>query len=791
MHKPYLAFDKNFFAKHQRVLLWLLNTPVISRWFRWVLRLNGDRSSVGDRRIEAIQPYAITWKKKQLSRNFAEFETEYRNNPRYGKRLYYAFRPLWWTLHFYDWLLADRFAPQFSFGFATLTFNPDAHTEVTSVDGSVQRDAGGAGEVWATIRSGAGTAANDNATTMNCAVALASGTTNQWAGIGRSIYLFPTSSLPDAAVTSAAVLSVYVQSKYDGLGATLATNVYATTPASNTALVNADYGQFGTTALATAISWASLPSSGYADFNLNASGIAAISTTGVSKYGIRFEKDASNTAPTWVAGEENSFIVYTADDTNGGRDPKLVVTYTASTTYTQSVPATATAAVSLSKGLVKLKALTQTATAAITLAKTQTAVRALAVTSAAVLALSQVRIYLKTLAVGGVAATSGPASPGTLSDDSGIGTLSWSNPSNAASSNDSYATVTTGVSGTTHYLKATNFGFSIPSDATIQGISVSIERKGTGGGSNRTRDSVVKLVKADGTLGTTNKADAANNWPSTDTVKIYGDASDLWGDTWSYADINDADFGVVLAAAIVVDTSVTSSVDHVTITVHYTQGGTGAQAVATLSRTLTAYSALAVTSNAIVALSRAATYLKTLTQTATASVSLAHAATFYRTLTTMATAVIDLVWDFIVVVALSATASAVTSISRAFTYARALTLSAVSIVSISQVKTYYRTLAVTATSVITLTKGLVASVTLAITALAVPALSRLATHVRSLAVTATGFIRLYVNGLLARFSKKYPDTETTYAKKFPAASKSYTKKYPSSETVYEKKYPDA
>lgn len=273
MHKPYLAFDKTFFAKHQRVLLWLLNTPGGSRWFRWVLHLNSNRSEVGGRRIEAITPHAITWKSKQLSRRYAEYKTEFRTHPKFGKRLYYAFRPLWWAMHFSDWLLADRFVPQLSFGFSTLTFNPDPHAEVTSVDGSVQRDAGGAGEVWGTIRSGAGTASNDSATTMNCAVALASGTTNQWAGIGRSIYLFDTSSLPDAATISAGVMSVYVQSKYDGLGATLATNVYATTPASNTALVNADYGQFGTTALATSISWASLPSSGYADFNLNSSGI--------------------------------------------------------------------------------------------------------------------------------------------------------------------------------------------------------------------------------------------------------------------------------------------------------------------------------------------------------------------------------------------------------------------------------------------------------------------------------------------------------------------------------------
>lgn len=55
-------------------------------------------------------------------------------------------------------------------------------------------------------------------------------------------------------------------------------------------------------------------------------------------------------------------------------------------------------------------------------------------------------------------------SPGTLADDAAVGTVAWSNPSNAASSNDSYATAS-GAGGTTHYLKATNFGFAIPAGA--------------------------------------------------------------------------------------------------------------------------------------------------------------------------------------------------------------------------------------------------------------------------------------------------------------------------------------
>lgn len=35
---PFLAFGECWFRRHQRILLWLLNTPIVRLWFRWVLR---------------------------------------------------------------------------------------------------------------------------------------------------------------------------------------------------------------------------------------------------------------------------------------------------------------------------------------------------------------------------------------------------------------------------------------------------------------------------------------------------------------------------------------------------------------------------------------------------------------------------------------------------------------------------------------------------------------------------------------------------------------------------------
>src|SRR5262245_51084466 len=132
-------------------------------------------------------------------------------------------------------------------------------------------------------------------------------------------------------------------------------------------------------------------------------------------------------------------------------------------------------------------------------------------------------------------ASQGPNNPGTLADDSGTGTTAWSNPTNAASSNDSYATATSGGS-TTHYLKATNFGLPIPAGATINGITVEIERSESAG--QVAEDNRVRLVKA-GTIQTPDKSTGILFPFGTDAYQSYGGAADVWSGTWTADDIND------------------------------------------------------------------------------------------------------------------------------------------------------------------------------------------------------------------------------------------------------------
>jgi hypothetical protein len=175
-------------------------------------------------------------------------------------------------------------------------------------------------------------------------------------------------------------------------------------------------------------------------------------------------------------------------------------------------------------------------------------------------------------------ASSGPNSAGTGVDDTTVGTFGWSTPTNIYTSNDISANAIfgTGVAGTTHYLKATNFGFAISGGDTIDGIVVEIERKCTHSVLfEYAQDNIVKIVKG-GTISGTDKADTVTKWPTTDAYASYGGAADLWGLSWTASDINDSTFGVVISANInLLKLPVVARIDHIRITVYYTAGTAG------------------------------------------------------------------------------------------------------------------------------------------------------------------------------------------------------------------------
>lgn len=125
----------------------------------------------------------------------------------------------------------------------------------------------------------------------------------------------------------------------------------------------------------------------------------------------------------------------------------------------------------------------------------------------------------------------------------------------------------------TYYAKATNFGFSIPAGATIDGIVVEWEIKTA----NTILDNAVRIVKG-GTIGATDKS-SGSYWPASDTYRSYGGAADLWGETWASTDINASTFGCALSAKRDGSGGHYPDIDHVRITVYYTESAAGQPAI--------------------------------------------------------------------------------------------------------------------------------------------------------------------------------------------------------------------
>lgn len=146
------------------------------------------------------------------------------------------------------------------------------------------------------------------------------------------------------------------------------------------------------------------------------------------------------------------------------------------------------------------------------------------------------------------------ADPGAGSNDNSAGSNVWFTvPLNTyaariQSSNNAYAFALVDGS-TSNYLVANDFGFSIPSNAVITGITATVEKGSSLNFNGGTRDAVVQLTKAGVNTGD-NKANLVSSYPVlSDTVSTYGSPTDLWGTTWTPAEINDAQFGLAFAVS--------------------------------------------------------------------------------------------------------------------------------------------------------------------------------------------------------------------------------------------------
>lgn len=144
----------------------------------------------------------------------------------------------------------------------------------------------------------------------------------------------------------------------------------------------------------------------------------------------------------------------------------------------------------------------------------------------------------------------GPASQGPLLPAIAVelfdGSVPWSNITNIQNNkNDgTYTAATLALTQQPSTIYVSNFGFSIPTSATINGITVQINKYADAD----ITDADVYLVDNTGTQVGTNKQIIAYFWPvgTSNSPQTYGGSSDLWGTTLTPSIINSNNFGLQL-----------------------------------------------------------------------------------------------------------------------------------------------------------------------------------------------------------------------------------------------------
>jgi hypothetical protein len=154
---------------------------------------------------------------------------------------------------------------------------------------------------------------------------------------------------------------------------------------------------------------------------------------------------------------------------------------------------------------------------------------------------------------------------GTGSDDSTVGTVSWSSPGSVTADDASYATTLFVASGQTHYIKGSNFGLSVPTGATIDGIEI------RGQFSDAYANSSINYAQVEhpSTGFGTDQESGTTSLTGTDTNYDYGGATELHGQSWTAANVNDSGFGV--AFAVSASGIAIPSCDAIWVKVYYTE----------------------------------------------------------------------------------------------------------------------------------------------------------------------------------------------------------------------------
>lgn len=175
-------------------------------------------------------------------------------------------------------------------------------------------------------------------------------------------------------------------------------------------------------------------------------------------------------------------------------------------------------------------------------------------------------------------ATSGPKYPGTVASLANAGTSEnangWTSPGNVSADDGTEASITAATYDSpdiSELLVASNFNFAadIPSGATINGITVEIDRRDQAiGAASDNRVQLSTSTAFAGLVGT-NKADTATDWPTASAIATYGGSADTWSASLTADQVRDTGFAVMLSVqADAANTDI--FVDFLRVTIDYT-----------------------------------------------------------------------------------------------------------------------------------------------------------------------------------------------------------------------------
>lgn len=154
--------------------------------------------------------------------------------------------------------------------------------------------------------------------------------------------------------------------------------------------------------------------------------------------------------------------------------------------------------------------------------------------------------------------------PGTVA--TGIsGDNPWNNDDNVKIDDGSYAYTTVG--GISEYLRCYNFGFSIDTSATINGLEFRVQRYAAHADSIFTSD--LRIYNGISFLGD-NKADSGTYWSVSEETVTYGGASDTWGYSLTPTIVNNSVFSIAIEVDEAPGKNSTAYIDYVEARIYYT-----------------------------------------------------------------------------------------------------------------------------------------------------------------------------------------------------------------------------